>query len=206
MQRLRDQFLAGAAFAENQYRAVNRCRSLDLGEHVFHLLGLPDDLVQPEFLVEPTAEAVDLLVLLLRIDGPADEQDQLVGIDRLGQIVVGAAFDCLHGTVHAAVAGQKDELRFRAALFPKLQQIDAADVPHVQIAEHDVDALVHVADGLVGILGAKDGKSLTLQDVGHCPPLGFVVLNEQNPPNCCHARSLKRRQIVYLRLKVIIPL
>ena len=57
MQCLRDQFLAGSAFAEHEHRAINRGGSLDLRKHVLHLLGLADDLVEPELLVEPTAEA-----------------------------------------------------------------------------------------------------------------------------------------------------
>ena len=56
VQGLRDQFLAGSAFTENQHRAVHRGGTLNLGENLLHLAGLSDDLVQPEFLVQTPAQ------------------------------------------------------------------------------------------------------------------------------------------------------
>src|SRR5256885_7634559 len=53
-----------------------RRRPLNLRVHVLHLLGLPDDLIQAEPLVESPAKAVDLLVLLLRLDGAADRSEE----------------------------------------------------------------------------------------------------------------------------------
>ena len=140
-----------------------------LAKTSFICFGLADDLVEAEFLIEAAAEVVDFLVLLQPSIARLDEQDQLIGIDRLGEVVVRAGLDRLDGAVHAAVAGQQDELRFRSLLLPELKQIDAADVPHVQVAQDDIDVLIDVADRLVGVFSPEDGKSFGLEDLSLRP-------------------------------------
>ena len=69
---------------------------------------------------------------------------------------------------------------------PELQQIDPADVAHVQVGEDDVDVLVDVAQRLVGVLGAEDGKPSDFRIWHDRPAFALVVLDDEDSPCVAH--------------------
>ncbi len=154
---------------------------MDLGKDIFHLLGLADDLVEAKLLIESAAQAIELLVLLHSFQRAANEEDQLVGIDGLGDVVVGAGFHRLDGAFCGFFTGKYDELRIGLALLPELEQLDAAHIPHVEIGEDDVDIFVNIAQRLVGVFSAIDGEAFLLQELHHHASFRLMIFDHKHP-------------------------
>ena len=66
---------------------------------------------------------------------------------------------------------------------PELQQIDPAHIPHVEIAQYDIDGFIDIPQRLVGVLGAEDQKAIPLEDLHEGTAFRLVVLNDQNSPS-----------------------
>ena len=181
MQRLGNQLFSGAGFAQNQHRAVNLGSALDLGKDIFHLLGLADDLVQSKLLIEPPTQAIELFVLLHSFQSAANEQDQFIGVDRFGDVVISAGLHRLDCAFRGFFPGKYNELRIGLALLPELEQLDAADIAHVQIGENDVDIFVDVAQRFIGVFRAIDGEAFLLQQLHHDAAFGFVIFYNKHP-------------------------
>src|SRR5207244_63711 len=97
MERLGDQLLARAAFAENKNRAVGVRQALNHFEHLVHSGRTPDDLAELVFLFELLAEINVFGDGRIVGKSPLNAQFEFVQFERFLQIVIGALFHGLHG-------------------------------------------------------------------------------------------------------------
>src|SRR6187402_438431 len=62
-----------------------------------------------------------------------------VDVERLGDEVVGAGADRLHGGFHTTEGGDHDHRQLRVSLGRLLTQLQTAHVAHVDVGQHDVE-------------------------------------------------------------------
>ncbi len=106
VQRVGDQLLAGAALADDEDGRLGRRDQAHLLEEDFHLRRAADDALEAETLVELLVELDDLLLELPLLQLCEDALAQLIEIDRLGQVVVGADPHRLDGGLDRAETGR----------------------------------------------------------------------------------------------------
>ncbi len=95
-----------------------------------------------EALAQRRAQRHRLAAQARLVDGAAQEDDQLVELEGLGQVVVGALADRLDGAVDGTVRGH-DQHRPLRLQEPRLRhQRQAVHLGHAQIGDQRVEALL----------------------------------------------------------------
>ncbi len=132
-------------------------------------LGFPDDDV--EAVDELAVAALHPLVFgdavaehALQADDPEADLDpgaQLVGPERLGQVVVGAGGEALEHRLGAAPGGEHDDVDDALAerLARQAAQLEAVDARHVEVDDHDPDGEI-LEQGLPGEVAVGRGDHL----------------------------------------------
>ena len=128
MDHLGNHFLARPALAQDQHRRIGRRDDRRGFEDAAHGLALAD---QPR---RQLGQSFVARCLLDRADGVGNGRLQLVQIDRLGQVVVGAALHCGHRLAEVGVGGDQEHGQLVGDLADFGQGLDAAHAgqPHVQ--------------------------------------------------------------------------
>ena len=72
------------------------------------------------------------------LHGALDDDRERVEIERLREVVLGAAFDGVDGAADGAESRHHDEHRAREKLAAFLHEPDAVEAGHLEIGEHDV--------------------------------------------------------------------
>ena len=137
VQRPREQLLAGAALAFEQHGRVGRRGAVQRQRHLLQLRILADDL----------RRAAPLRELLLQEDvlgrqaplreRALDHQQQMIGIDRLGEEVERAFLHRRDGVLDAAERGHDDDRQLGIELLRRAQHAEAVAVGQPQIGQHD---------------------------------------------------------------------
>jgi len=148
----RDQFLAGAALPFDQDRRPARRRLDDQVEHSAHRRALADDVVEAVVaLLQVLPERPVLGDEPPALDGvPQDEQD-LVVLERFGDVVEGAALHGVDGGVDRRVGGDHDDGHVVVDLLQFVQDGKAVHARHHHVDDGGVER--HRA-GQVEALGA----------------------------------------------------
>ena len=133
-------------------------------------------------LLQLAAETLQILGQLAQRQRPGDERGDLVEIERLGQVVVGAALRRLDGIRHRVLRRHHDEEGVDPLLAGARQDVEPGHVGHADVEQGDVEgtaaerlqrlgaardrddgvpalragALEHPADGLL-VVGDEDG-------------------------------------------------
>ena len=90
----------------------------------------------------------------------ADARGQLVGVERLGDVVVGAEVEALGLVGGRALGGQQDH-RDRAPLAQLAHDLDAVEVGHDDVEQDDVGAdLLGLLERLLAAVGGDDAEAL----------------------------------------------
>ncbi len=125
----RQQFLAGAALAGDQYARIGAGHHVRLRELLFDQRGARDDLRAPVLVrIHEAGDAQRLLHLV----------QQLLLVDRLGQEAERAQLRGMHGVRNRAVRREDDDLEARVAGLQFLQQADAVHLVHAQVGDHQL--------------------------------------------------------------------
>jgi hypothetical protein len=105
--------------------------------------------------------------------------EQPAVINRLAEVIVGAAFYRFDGRVHGIVAGHKEDVGSRVALQGLFQEGEAVDSRHFHVQEHDpAQAGPNLLQGFVGIGGAGDRETHLLELGGRQLNLfGLIIHN-----------------------------
>ena len=172
-----DQFLASPAFTHDDHWGFGRRH---LADHLHHLLdrgGLPDDWFFARLL--PGMGARHSRQSLL---SPAQQDPELIRLNGLFKIVLGAQFDRADGVGDAALAGD-DEGRNRelpGADFAQHRQ--PVRLGHLDVEQHDVGpvGIEHFA-GLQAVDCLRDLEAPTQQKLLQQPPHRRVIFRDQNP-------------------------
>ena len=193
MQRAGDEFLAGAALALDQDGAVGIG---DLGDEVVDLLHLrarADDVLEAVFLLDDLPQVAVLADEALVIERALDGELQLIHLERLGDVVVGAELHRLERRLHRLVRRDQDDRRLRQHLAAFAEDVEAADLVHAQIGDDELRG-VH-GEVFQRLLSGSVGHRLMstfLADVGDDRDHSRVVIDDEN--------SSHKREVAEMRL------
>src|SRR5581483_9298932 len=119
-----------------------------------------------------------------------DARDQLVLVERLGEVVVGAEAETLHLVLDAGEAGQDQDRRLDLGDAQRPQHLEARHVRQVQIEQDDVVVVqFSEVDTLFAEIRRVDVEALGLEHQFDRLRSGAIVLNQQD----AHASPLLRR-------------
>ena len=114
-------------------------------------------------------------------DRAFDHQQQMVGIDRLGQEVDGPLAHGGHRILDAAVGRHDDDLQFRIKLFRGAEHAEAVAVRKLQVGQHDSrTGLPQLLHGLGLVAGLNDGVPLRLERMPEHRPQRIFVFDEKD--------------------------
>jgi hypothetical protein len=141
VQRPRHQLLARPALPQEEDGGVGGRRALE-GHH---------RVLQGRVLADEARQADALLVFLLEQDvfgeepaplqGALEEQDEVLGVDGLGQEIGGALLHRAHGVVDGGERGHDDDGHVGIRVLGRLQDLEAAARGELQVGEDDQDPL-----------------------------------------------------------------
>ncbi len=185
MDELRNDFLAGAALPADEDRCVSRCdlsgqldglpergRNADEGQ-VVGMRVLPHHL-HPEVGGFATLE-----------DGvrrPADQNLQVRGGERLGEIIPGAHPQCFNARGNARIARHHDDEAIAVGFQRGVEDFQPGDQRHEEVDQNEVE--LTPADQVEGFLAASRQShaiALTTEDRGAALPERALVINNEDP-------------------------
>ncbi len=177
----RDQFFPGAAFSGDKDRSVSGGDGLDGVEHLLHGLALADHVGRTLHFGHGLAQANVFLLYLAMGEGLLDLVGDVVGIERLGDVVIGAVLQRGHGGLDRGIAGHDDDEHFGIDLVHAALQFNAIRAAHFDIDQRQVPlAFSQAGERLLRVFGAADLITLFAkpfaQRVAHAE---FVVDNEE---------------------------
>jgi hypothetical protein len=186
VQRARHQLLAGAALAGDQHRRVALGDGLDPVEQPQHRGAASDDGAGAlagavRLALRQLGARLFQLALERPLGGdPLQLQDDLVDVERLGQIVVGAFLQRRDRVVDGGVGGDEDDVGAGRLLPHAAEQRQPVDLGEPDVADHHVE---HVRRDLGQPLGAVGGQAHPMtgvaQGVAHQDPkVGFIIDEE----------------------------
>ena len=142
MNRLGDQFLAGAALAGDQH---GRARGRDLRDQVEHgenPFALADDVREIVALLQGALELHVFFAQAPAFDGQRHLRQQLVVGPRLGDVVVRAALERRARHVDRAVGGDQHDRKAGIALVNFAQQFEAVAVGQADVEQQQIEGLL----------------------------------------------------------------
>ena len=134
------QLLTGAALAEDQHRGRQRGDLVDELDDVANLPARPDQKLAVRLFGDLRAERDHLSIEILPLAGVPHQRAQLVVIEILGDVVVGAVLHRLDGGLDLVDRRDHDALDQVVVLPDDPQHVEAADAgqPHVEQDQVDV--------------------------------------------------------------------
>ena len=138
-----------------------------------------------QLLLQPPVLAHELAAL----HGPAQHQQQLVLLQRLREVVERALAHGVDGAVDGAVRGHEDHALARLGLLQLREQLDAVEVRHLEVGQHDVEGLgcAAASQRLAPVAGGGGLVALRLQD--HLQDVALAPLVVDDEDAALHARS-----------------
>ena len=146
-------------------------------EHLRHALGHAHDAVEPVLDAELGLEQEVLLLEPLLLERVAHDDLQLVDVEGLDEVVLGAELERRHRRLRRAEGGHDHDHRLRRGRLHVAQDLDAVAVGQLDVGDHHVDrAAVEDGGGLRAALREQDREALLAQhDAEHLAHGGFVV-------------------------------
>ena len=135
--RTREQLLAGAALAFDEHRRVARRRALQRERDLLQARIFADDLRRAAPLREFLLEQDVLGGQATLRERPLDEQQEVIGVDRLGQEVERAVLHGRDRVLDAAVRGHHDDRQVGVDLLRRAEDAEAVAVAEPQVRQHD---------------------------------------------------------------------
>ena len=132
MQSARDELLACARLAGDEYRNVRLRKPPDGAKHFLHRRRLAEHLLCFTDDRRGRGRRRDLGA------GAADQRDRMVDIERLGQILECPALKCRHSAVEIRVCGHDDHRDLRKALSNVVEQRQAGFTGHADVGNQDL--------------------------------------------------------------------
>ena len=177
MNRLRDKLLAGSTLARDQHRRQPIGGLSDDFEQLDHLPALPDEAFESALAPELRPELAVLVLEPLALERVGDRQLDLVELEGLGDVVVGAQLHGLDRRFGRRERGHHEDHGAGRVLLRGAQDGDAVDLPHAQVGDDEVERFA--LDDLHGLLAALGDRDLVTglpqhdrEELSHAP---FVV-------------------------------
>ena len=142
VQQARQQLLARPALAQDQHRRRELRHLLHEIDDVADLPARADEELALALLRDLRAERDDLPVQVLPLARVADQRSQLVVVEVLRDVVVGAVLHRLHGRLDLVDRRDHDALDEAVVLLDDPQHVEAADPRQPDVEEDQVDVLL----------------------------------------------------------------
>ena len=191
---LRREILAGSALAGQQHR--RRRAGGDLLQqraHADHDVALADDPLEAVGLRLAGAQRAHLAPQLRRLQRLGHEQRDLVDVERLVRVVIGAVLHRLDGVVDARIGGQEDDQRVRVVLLDLLEHREAVGVRQAEIEQHEIHAFAMALERLGGGFGLENAVALLAEPIGQRPANQLFVVDDEDGRRA-HAPSIRSRR------------
>ena len=185
VQRARDELLARAGLARDQHRHARARQAADRLEHLLHRRRLADD-ARRRLRGRLLGRSARALPRRAR-----DELDRFVDVERLRQILEGAALIGRHGAVEIRVRRDDDDGDVGIHAREPLHELEPAHVRHADVRDQHVGPaeLQRAEELLAGFEGAREHVRLLQRLLEH-PPHGLVVVDDPNgQTGRCHQRA-----------------
>ena len=177
---LRDQLLARAAFAQNQYWMHALSRFRDDAVQFLHIRCAPDDVAEPLPRFDGFPQHAALRLQPQMPSHPLQQQAQFFHAEGFGDIVIRPIFHGLHRRLHRAISGHDDHQRVRTMFLDRMQRFQAARPRQPQVQQHRVGArAVEQPVGLFGGLRHLRVESERLRHLAAGLADGAVVVHDQ---------------------------
>ena len=190
MQRPREQLLAGAALPFEQHGGVGRRRALQRGEHLAQRRIFADELRRA---------AADRQLLLHQqvlgheaalLERAADEQQQVIRIDRLGEEVERPFLHRRHGVLDAAVRRHDDDRHVGVDFLRGAQHAEPVPFGQAEIGEDQRGLRLLQEPHRLGLIARlDDGMPLPLERMPQHRSQRVFVFDEENLGRSGHARA-----------------
>ena len=145
-----------------------------------HHVAFADDAVEAVGLRLARAQRADLAAQLRRFERLGHQQRDLVHVERLVGVMVGAVLHRLDGVVDARIRGQQDDERVRVGLLDLLEDREAVGVRKAEVEQDEVHAFPMTFDRLPGGLGLEDAVPFLGQPIGERPADQLLVVNDED--------------------------
>ena len=182
----REQLLAGAALAEDQDRRRQPGDLLHQIDDVADLLARADQELALALLGDLRGQGDHLAVQVLALAGVAHQRAQLVVVEVLGDVVVGAVLHRLHRGLDLVDRRDHDAFDEVVVLLDDAQDVEAADAGQTDVEQDQVDVLVF--EEAERGLAARDGEDVVvpLEDGGDRVPHPLIVVADENRLSARH--------------------
>ena len=126
------------------------------------------------------AERQHLPIQVLPLAGVPHERSQLVVVEILGDVVIGAVLHGLHGGLNFTNRRDHDDLDQAEVLLDDPQHFEAADAGQADVEHHQIDVLA--VEDRQRRLAARHAEHpvITLQDCGQRVPHPFIVVDDED--------------------------
>ena len=186
-------FLAAARRAADQHAAAGRGHPL---QGCAHLVDLLTGARQLDINAHPLLQRFIFAAQAFGFGGAAHHQQQLFGLERLFDIIIGAALDGGDRGIKVAVPGNHHDRQGRIAGFHGVQQFDPVHATALQPDIEDDEAGPAFGQRRECAFGMGSGagfKAFIAQHAGHqLADIGFIV-DDQDIKGHCGAVLLRRR-------------
>jgi hypothetical protein len=150
-------------------------------EDLQHLLVLADHVPQLVLLLELFPQKQVLLDELVMVHDLPDRQGDVVGVERLDEIVVGPLLHRLHGGVDRRVGRHDDDQHLGRRLVDFVHQLDSVHAGHLQIHQHQVPvSLGEAFQRLPAALHGLHVIPVLLEPAGQRRPDDFLVVHHHD--------------------------
>ncbi len=174
------QLLAGAGGAADQHAAVGGGDAVELGAQLVDGGGVADHL---EAHHRALAQRAHLALQPGGLQRALRHQQQAVGLERLLDVVVGAALDGRHRGLDVAVAGDDDDRQVGVRLLGDVEHLQPVEAAALQPDVEDDElraALLDRLQRLVGIAGDARAVAVVLQEARHHLADVRLVIDDQD--------------------------
>ena len=176
----RQELLARAALAENQHGRRKLRDLVHEFDDLADLLARPDVELAVALFGHLRAERHDLAIQILPFARVPHQRAELVVVEILRDVVVGAVLHRLHGSFDLVDGRDHDALDQAVVLLDDAEDVEAADAGQANVLQHHVDFLL--AERREGGLAARHGQNpiVSPEDGRNRVPHALIVVADQD--------------------------
>ena len=176
----REQLLARAALSEDQHRRRQLRDLVHQIDDVARDLARSDDELALGLIGDLGRQRQHLPVQVLPLAGVADERPELVVVEILGDVVIGAVLHRLHGRLDLVDGRDHDDLDEAVVFLDDAKHLEAADAGQPDIEQNQVDVLA-IQNGQSRLSAAtREHAVLPLQNRGQRVAHPLVVVDDED--------------------------
>src|SRR5438105_14324699 len=177
----RHQFLSRAAVACNQHRGIGGRHRFNRVEHLLHRGALADDVFRTRDFRHCLPQAHVFLLRSLVRECVLHQVRDVIGIEGLGDVVVGAVFQSSYRCLYRRVAGHHNYREARIDFVHAALQFNAVGAAHLDVHQRYVPALLgNASQRVIGILRGAHLKTLFVKPLAQRIAHAEFIVHDQH--------------------------